>query len=178
MACAGTPRNRFKDALVVLAERLVRLKLNGRLFHRARLSDVIELEVLIARARGQREVVSRCHQSASSRAFGRQLGGAGNNGPGSASSDAPLARCGVYDARGPGRHFEHRPRKKENHVSGLHDNVTGKAKEAAGDLTDDKDLQREGKTDQAAGTVKDKLDDAADWAADKVDDVKESVNRR
>lgn len=62
-------------------------------------------------------------------------------------------------------------------MSGTQDNITGKTKEAVGDLTDDRDLQREGKTEQAAGTIKDKLDDAKDWATDKVDDVKESVNR-
>lgn len=58
------------------------------------------------------------------------------------------------------------------------DEMKGRAKEAIGDLTDDDDLQREGKTDQAAGTAKDKLDDAADWAADKIDDVKDELNRR
>jgi uncharacterized protein YjbJ (UPF0337 family) len=48
------------------------------------------------------------------------------------------------------------------------DDAKGKVKEAAGDLTDDKDLQREGKVDQAAGTVKDKVGDAADAAKDVV----------
>lgn len=42
------------------------------------------------------------------------------------------------------------------------DDAKGKVKEAAGDLTGDKDLQREGKVDQAAGSVKDKVGDAAD----------------
>lgn len=42
----------------------------------------------------------------------------------------------------------------------------GRVKEAAGDLTDNKDLQNEGKTDQAAGNVKDKIDDAADKVKD------------
>jgi uncharacterized protein YjbJ (UPF0337 family) len=42
----------------------------------------------------------------------------------------------------------------------------GRVKEAAGDLTDDKDMQNEGKTDQAAGKVKDKIDDAADKVKD------------
>lgn len=42
----------------------------------------------------------------------------------------------------------------------------GRVKEAAGDLTDDKDLKNEGKTDQAAGNVKDKIDDAADKVKD------------
>ena len=35
------------------------------------------------------------------------------------------------------------------------DDLKGRVKEAAGDLTDDKDLQREGKVDQASGAVKD-----------------------
>ena len=51
---------------------------------------------------------------------------------------------------------------------GAMDDAKGKVKEAAGDLTDDKDLQREGKVDQAAGTVKDKVGDAADAAKDVV----------
>ncbi len=50
------------------------------------------------------------------------------------------------------------------------DELKGRAKEAAGDLTDDEDLQREGKVDQATGTVKDKLDDVSDK-------VKDFVNR-
>ena len=48
------------------------------------------------------------------------------------------------------------------------DDLKGRAKEAAGDLTNDKDLEREGKVDQAAGTVKDKVGDAADKAKDVV----------
>jgi uncharacterized protein YjbJ (UPF0337 family) len=55
-------------------------------------------------------------------------------------------------------------------MAGEGDDVKGKIKEAAGDLTDDKDLQREGKADQAAGSVKDKIDSA-------VDKVKDAVNR-
>jgi uncharacterized protein YjbJ (UPF0337 family) len=50
------------------------------------------------------------------------------------------------------------------------DEAKGRVKEAAGDLTDDKDLKREGKVDRASGTVKDKVGDAADK-------VKETVNR-
>ena len=46
------------------------------------------------------------------------------------------------------------------------DDAKGKIKEAAGDLTDDKDLQREGKVDQATGSVKDKVGDAADKVKD------------
>ena len=48
------------------------------------------------------------------------------------------------------------------------DDLKGRVKEAAGDLTGDKDLQREGKVDQAAGTAKDKVGDAADAGKDVV----------
>ena len=53
---------------------------------------------------------------------------------------------------------------------GAADKLKGHAKEAAGDLTDDKSLKNEGKVDKATGSVK----DAADSASDKVKDV---VNR-
>ena len=48
------------------------------------------------------------------------------------------------------------------------DETKGRVKEAAGDLTGDKDLKREGKVDRATGAAKDKLDDAADAVKDKV----------
>ncbi len=46
------------------------------------------------------------------------------------------------------------------------DTAKGRIKQAAGDLTDDDDLRREGKVDEAAGTVKDKVGDAADKVKD------------
>lgn len=58
-----------------------------------------------------------------------------------------------------------------------HEEMQGRAKEAVGDLTDDKDLQHEGQRDQAAGKTKDKLDDAKDWAEDKIDDVRDRLNK-
>jgi uncharacterized protein YjbJ (UPF0337 family) len=42
----------------------------------------------------------------------------------------------------------------------------GRAKEAAGDLTDDADLKREGKLDKASARVKKKIDEAKDKLAD------------
>ncbi len=42
------------------------------------------------------------------------------------------------------------------------DKLKGHAKEAAGDITDDKSLEREGKVDQASGTAKGKIDDITD----------------
>ena len=46
------------------------------------------------------------------------------------------------------------------------DEATGRVKEAAGDLTGDKDLQREGKVDQGTGKAKDAVDSVADNAKD------------
>lgn len=44
--------------------------------------------------------------------------------------------------------------------------LKGRAKEAGGDLTGDKDLQREGKADQASAKVKDTAEDAVDKVKD------------
>lgn len=46
------------------------------------------------------------------------------------------------------------------------DDAKGRAKEAAGDLTDDDSLKNEGKVDRAEGSVKDKIDEAADKVKD------------
>ena len=54
-------------------------------------------------------------------------------------------------------------------MSANKDEMKGRAKEAVGDLTDDEDLQREGKVDKVVGTVKDKIDDAADKVKEKLD---------
>jgi uncharacterized protein YjbJ (UPF0337 family) len=45
---------------------------------------------------------------------------------------------------------------------GTKDDAKGRVKEAAGDLTGDKDLKREGKVDKAAGKAKDAVGGAAD----------------
>ncbi len=47
-------------------------------------------------------------------------------------------------------------------MGGEVDDAKGRIKEAAGDLTDDDDLKREGKVDQATGSVKDTVDKVAD----------------
>lgn len=62
-------------------------------------------------------------------------------------------------------------------MSGKGDEIKGRIKEGVGDLTDDEDLKREGKTDQAAASVKEKLEDAKEWAEDKVDDIKQKLHR-
>ncbi|MEN3315598.1 MAG: hypothetical protein V7605_1832 [Acidimicrobiaceae bacterium] len=42
------------------------------------------------------------------------------------------------------------------------DETKGRIKEAAGDLSDDDDLKREGKVDKATGSVKDAVDKVSD----------------
>lgn len=48
------------------------------------------------------------------------------------------------------------------------DEAKGRMKEAAGDLTGDDELKREGKTDRAAGGIKEKVGDAVDSVRDKL----------
>ena len=48
------------------------------------------------------------------------------------------------------------------------DEAKGRTKEAAGDLTGDDKLKREGKVDRAVSSVKDKVDDAADKVKEKI----------
>jgi uncharacterized protein YjbJ (UPF0337 family) len=57
------------------------------------------------------------------------------------------------------------------------DEMKGRAKEAAGDLTDDDDLKREGKADQFGATVKEKAEAAKDKVDDAVDNLKEKFDR-
>jgi uncharacterized protein YjbJ (UPF0337 family) len=49
---------------------------------------------------------------------------------------------------------------------GKTDDLKGRAKEAAGSLTDDDSLKNEGKVDRASGAAKDKVGDAADKVKD------------
>jgi uncharacterized protein YjbJ (UPF0337 family) len=58
------------------------------------------------------------------------------------------------------------------------DDAKGRMKEAAGALTDDSDLKREGKADRAAGAAKDKVDKAKDWVEDKIDGARDAHNDR
>jgi uncharacterized protein YjbJ (UPF0337 family) len=46
------------------------------------------------------------------------------------------------------------------------DDLKGRVKEAAGDLSGDQDLKNEGKVDKATGAVKDKVGDVADKVKD------------
>ena len=53
-------------------------------------------------------------------------------------------------------------------MGGTFDDAKGRAKEAAGDLTDDDSLKHEGKVDRAVGKVKEKVDEVADKVKDKL----------
>jgi uncharacterized protein YjbJ (UPF0337 family) len=57
------------------------------------------------------------------------------------------------------------------------DDLKGRAKEAAGDLTDNDDLRREGKADRAAGKAKEKLSDAKERLEGVVDEVRDRLHR-
>ena len=57
------------------------------------------------------------------------------------------------------------------------DDLKGRAKEAVGDLTDNRDLKREGKTDRATGKAKDFVDDVKDKAEDVIDSVRDRLHR-
>ena len=49
------------------------------------------------------------------------------------------------------------------------DDAKGRMKEAAGDLTDDDDMKREGKADRMGATIKEKANDVVDKAKDVID---------
>lgn len=56
------------------------------------------------------------------------------------------------------------------------DQLKGRAKEAAGDLTDNDRLKREGKTDRVAGKAKEMVDKGRDKAEEKVDALKDRIH--
>jgi len=60
---------------------------------------------------------------------------------------------------------------------GTFDNAKGKAKEAVADVTDNDELKREGKTDQAAGNVKNKIGDVKETAEEAVDKVRDKLRK-
>lgn len=60
-------------------------------------------------------------------------------------------------------------------MSGEADQAKGRVKQAAGDLTGDDELRREGEQDETAGKVKDTIDGAKDKANDAIDSVREKL---
>ncbi len=58
------------------------------------------------------------------------------------------------------------------------DDLKGRAKEAAGALTDDDDLKEDGRNDQRAADVKQKVEDVADKVKKGIDDVKDRITKK
>lgn len=56
------------------------------------------------------------------------------------------------------------------------DQAKGKVKQAAGDLTDNDGLKREGELDEAGGKVKEGFEKAKDKVGDVVDDIKDKLD--
>jgi uncharacterized protein YjbJ (UPF0337 family) len=56
------------------------------------------------------------------------------------------------------------------------DKAKGKVKQAAGDLTDDDSLRREGKADETAGKAKSVADGVKDKAEGVIDSVKDKLD--
>lgn len=55
------------------------------------------------------------------------------------------------------------------------EDLKGRAKEAAGSLTNDDELKSKGQADQASSSVKEKIDDAAGKAKDVAQSAKEKL---
>ena len=67
-------------------------------------------------------------------------------------------------------------------MSGKKDQIKGQLKEAAGVVTGDKRLEREGRGDRAAGNIKQKVGEVADKVKEKAEDIvdrgKSTLKRR
>lgn len=61
-------------------------------------------------------------------------------------------------------------------MSGKSDQAKGRVKQAAGDLTGNEDLEREGERDEAAGKAKELIGDAKESLEDAVDGVKKKLS--
>src|SRR5262249_58516281 len=90
-------------------------------------------------------------------------------------SSRPPPSCVHLPARR--AHTFPRPSRREHHCDALKerameskkDDLKGRVKEAAGDLTDDEDLKREGKTDRAGASLKDRIEKATENGEELVD---------
>ena len=61
-------------------------------------------------------------------------------------------------------------------ASGKSDEVKGRVKEAAGALTGDKKLERQGKVDQATGKLKQAVETVKKKAEEAIDDAKDALS--
>ena len=63
-------------------------------------------------------------------------------------------------------------------MAGKTDQMKGKAKEAVGDLTGNKDLKSEGKADRQAGEVKEKVGKVEEKVDEGIDKVKDVLHKK
>jgi uncharacterized protein YjbJ (UPF0337 family) len=63
-------------------------------------------------------------------------------------------------------------------MSGKADEAKGRVKEAAGVLSGDEELESEGRTDRAAGELKDKVEHAKDKVEEIIDHAKDALHRK
>ena len=63
-------------------------------------------------------------------------------------------------------------------MAGNTDQMKGKAKEAVGDLTGNKDLKSEGIADRQAGEVKEKLGKVEERVEEGIDNVKDVLHKK
>jgi len=62
-------------------------------------------------------------------------------------------------------------------MSGNTKKVKGRAKQAVGAITGDKELQQEGRNDERVGDLENKVDDVTDAVNDKLDEAIKKVSR-
>jgi uncharacterized protein YjbJ (UPF0337 family) len=67
-------------------------------------------------------------------------------------------------------------RKGSNSMAGKTEQMKGKAKEAAGDLTGNKDLKSEGKADQHSGEAKEKVEKIEEKVEEGIDKAKDLLH--
>ena len=67
-------------------------------------------------------------------------------------------------------------RRRRNIVAGKADQMKGKAKEAVGDLTGNKDLKSEGKADRQGGEAKEKVGKVEEKVGEVIDKAKEVLH--
>jgi uncharacterized protein YjbJ (UPF0337 family) len=77
----------------------------------------------------------------------------------------------------PGGYSKTTPEVKEPSQMGLFDKITGRAKKAAGDITDDSSMRQQGRREERKGEEKEKLAEAQDRVEEKSAEVSDLERR-
>jgi uncharacterized protein len=94
-----------------------------------------------------------------------------------AGAEAVLELPGRACTGGPTRVLSSGDPKRRSKEMSFIDKLTGRAKKAAGDLSGDSSLRREGTKEEKKGEAKDKLDNAQDAVEDKAEEVADLERR-